>query len=84
MNTTDLISEQIKEIEQLLKGNAKERFNANMKGRGNLQKRLVGKIMLKGNNESIIEVASKIIETLQKENKELSESIKDIQSRPPE
>ena len=58
-----------------------------MKGKRNRGNQLTGSIGITTYNKRIIEEASKIIEALQEENqeenKELSQTIKDIQSRPP-
>ena len=81
--TNNSISESIKSLKSLLEQRTEERRRANMTGKGNAHKRLGGKIMVKGYNEKIIEEACKIIEILKEENEELTQTIKDIQSRPP-
>ena len=77
------VAERIKVIGNLLVQSAEERRRANMKGKGNAHKRLIGKICLRGHNEDIIKEAYKIIEILKEENKDLSQIIDRIQNKPP-
>ena len=83
LSVNDFVSERIKAIEGFLKQSADERRKASMKGKRNRSNQLTGSIGITPYNNLIIEEASKIIEALQEENKELSQTIKDIQSRPP-
>ena len=83
LSLNDFVSERIKAIEDFLKQSADERRRASMKGKRNRSNQLTGSIGITTYNKLIIEEASKIIEALQEENKELSQTIKDIQSRPP-
>ena len=83
MSVNDFVSQRIKAIEGFLKKSADERLRASMKGKRNRSNQLTGSIGITTYNKLIIEEASKIIEALQEENKELSQTIKDIQSRPP-
>lgn len=80
LSVNDYISERIKAIEGFLKQSADERRRASMKGKRNRSNQLTGSIGITAYNKLIIEEASKIIEALQKENKELSQTIEDIQS----
>lgn len=83
MNTNDLITERIKIINDRLQEIDGERGKANMKGKRNAPTRLIANIMIMGHNKDIIKEASKIIEILKEENKDLQQIIDRIQSKPP-
>ena len=83
MNTNDLINERIKIINDRLQEIDGEKGKTNMKGKRNAPTRLIANIMIMGHNKDIIKEASKIIEILKEENKDLQQIIDDIQSKPP-